>query len=74
MEIKLTRENIKVLIRVSNIDLLLSLKYASTNMFEFHSRSLLGVGTNTFAITIEWALAKLINHPNIMKKAVEEKD
>ncbi|KAL7583529.1 hypothetical protein Lser_V15G42502 [Lactuca serriola] len=29
-------------------------------------------GTDTSAITIQWALAELINHPNIMKKAVEE--
>ncbi|GJR32294.1 cytochrome P450 93A3-like protein [Tanacetum coccineum] len=31
-------------------------------------------GTDTSAITTEWALAELINHPNIMKKAVEEID
>ncbi|CAH1420017.1 unnamed protein product [Lactuca virosa] len=31
-------------------------------------------GTDTSAITIQWALAELINHPNIMKKAVEEID
>ncbi|XP_062117601.1 cytochrome P450 93A3-like [Humulus lupulus] len=31
-------------------------------------------GTGTSAITIEWALAELINHPNIMKKAIEEID
>ncbi|KAI3760580.1 hypothetical protein L1987_50977 [Smallanthus sonchifolius] len=31
-------------------------------------------GTDTSAITVEWALAELINHPNIMKKAVEEID
>ncbi|KAI3760588.1 hypothetical protein L1987_50985 [Smallanthus sonchifolius] len=31
-------------------------------------------GTDTSAITIEWALAELINHPNIMKKAQEEID
>ncbi|KAK1412918.1 hypothetical protein QVD17_34522 [Tagetes erecta] len=31
-------------------------------------------GTDTSALTIEWALAELINHPNIMKKAVEEID
>ncbi|KAK1412896.1 hypothetical protein QVD17_34484 [Tagetes erecta] len=37
-------------------------------------RELLGAGTDTSAISIEWALAELINHPNIMKKAVEEID
>ncbi|KAK1412891.1 hypothetical protein QVD17_34479 [Tagetes erecta] len=31
-------------------------------------------GTDTSAITIEWALAELINHPNIMKKVAEEID
>ncbi|KAL8127576.1 hypothetical protein AgCh_014471 [Apium graveolens] len=31
-------------------------------------------GTDTTAVTTEWALAELINHPNIMKKAVQEID
>ncbi|XP_008783087.3 cytochrome P450 93A3 [Phoenix dactylifera] len=31
-------------------------------------------GTDTSAITIEWALAELINHPNILQKAREEID
>ena len=31
-------------------------------------------GTDTSAITIEWALAELINHPDMMKKAREEID
>ncbi|KAM6568545.1 hypothetical protein CsatB_016530 [Cannabis sativa] len=31
-------------------------------------------GTNTSSITLEWALAELINHPNIMKKAMDEVD
>lgn len=31
-------------------------------------------GTDTSAITTEWALAELINHPNIMEKAREEID
>ncbi|XP_024031106.1 cytochrome P450 93A3 [Morus notabilis] len=31
-------------------------------------------GTDTSAITIEWALAELMNHPNIMAKAREEID
>ncbi|KAK1366231.1 3,9-dihydroxypterocarpan 6A-monooxygenase [Heracleum sosnowskyi] len=30
------------------------------------------VGTDTSAITTEWALAELINHPKIMEKAVQE--
>ncbi|KAK3008471.1 hypothetical protein RJ639_015278 [Escallonia herrerae] len=31
-------------------------------------------GTDTSAITTEWALAELINHPNVMKKAFQEID
>nr|CAD1831341.1 unnamed protein product [Ananas comosus var. bracteatus] len=31
-------------------------------------------GTDTSAITIEWALAELINHPDILRKAVAEID
>ncbi|KAI3743140.1 hypothetical protein L1987_60843 [Smallanthus sonchifolius] len=31
-------------------------------------------GTDTAARNIEWALSELINHPNIMKKAVDEID
>ncbi|PON58144.1 Cytochrome P450, E-class, group I [Parasponia andersonii] len=31
-------------------------------------------GTNTSSITLEWALAELINHPKIMKKAMKEID
>ncbi|CAA0401132.1 unnamed protein product [Arabidopsis thaliana] len=31
-----------------------------------------GGGTDTSAITVEWALAELINHPEIMKKAQQE--
>ncbi|KAL4557606.1 hypothetical protein LXL04_035791 [Taraxacum kok-saghyz] len=33
-----------------------------------------GAGTDTSALTTEWALSELINHPDIMKKAVEEID
>ncbi|XXG56579.1 hypothetical protein AAC387_Pa03g3956 [Persea americana] len=31
-------------------------------------------GTDTSAITVEWALAELINHPTVLKKAREEID
>ncbi|KAI3760578.1 hypothetical protein L1987_50975 [Smallanthus sonchifolius] len=31
-------------------------------------------GTDTSALTIEWAFVELINHPNIMKKAIQEID
>nr|XP_043636830.1 cytochrome P450 93A3-like [Erigeron canadensis] len=35
---------------------------------------IMGGGTHSSAISTEWALAELINHPNIMKKAIEEID
>ncbi|KAL8225309.1 hypothetical protein R6Q57_017866 [Mikania cordata] len=37
-------------------------------------KDILSGGTDTSAISVEWALAELINHPNIMKKAIEEID
>ncbi|KAI3760596.1 hypothetical protein L1987_50993 [Smallanthus sonchifolius] len=37
-------------------------------------QDILAGGTDTSAITIEWALAELINRPNVMKKVVEEID
>lgn len=37
-------------------------------------QDLFAAGTDTSAITTEWALAELINHPDIMKKAREELD
>lgn len=33
-----------------------------------------GAGTETSAVTIEWALAELINHPDVMEKARKEID
>ena len=37
-------------------------------------QNLFTAGTDTSASTLEWALAQLINHPDIMKKAKEEID
>lgn len=37
-------------------------------------QDIFAAGTDTSAITVEWALAELINHPNIMQKAIEEID
>uniref|UniRef100_A0A803P655 Cytochrome P450 n=1 Tax=Cannabis sativa TaxID=3483 RepID=A0A803P655_CANSA len=38
------------------------------------SKDVFVAGTNTSSITLEWALAELINHPNVMKKAMDEVD
>ncbi|KAI3471555.1 hypothetical protein Pfo_028205 [Paulownia fortunei] len=35
---------------------------------------LFAAGTDTSAITVEWALAELINHPDVLKKAAQEID
>ncbi|GJY13891.1 cytochrome P450 93A3-like protein [Tanacetum coccineum] len=60
MEIKLTRVNIKGLI------LLTIVLIPFQNMFL--------AGTDTSASTLEWLMAELINHPNVMQKAKEEID
>ncbi|CAA3031907.1 cytochrome P450 93A3-like, partial [Olea europaea subsp. europaea] len=36
------------------------------------ARDIFAAGTDTSAITTEWALAELINHPNILRKAQHE--
>ncbi|PWA36742.1 cytochrome P450 [Artemisia annua] len=36
--------------------------------------NMFGAGTDSSAIIVEWSLAELINHPNILKKVVEEID
>ena len=37
-------------------------------------QNMFGAGTDTSAVTTEWALAELINHPNVMAKARQEID
>ncbi|XP_076881598.1 3,9-dihydroxypterocarpan 6A-monooxygenase-like [Bidens hawaiensis] len=41
-------------------------------LFLFLLKNLFIAGTDTSALTIEWGLAELINHPIIMEKVVEE--
>ncbi|XP_010047103.2 isoflavone 3'-hydroxylase-like [Eucalyptus grandis] len=36
--------------------------------------AMLSAGTDTTAVTIEWAMSLLLNHPNVMKKAQAELD
>ncbi|XVE61225.1 hypothetical protein DITRI_Ditri06bG0022400 [Diplodiscus trichospermus] len=36
--------------------------------------NLFGAGTETSSVTVEWGLAELINHPNVMEKAQKEID
>lgn len=38
------------------------------------SKNLFVAGSDSSALTIEWGLAELINHPRVMKKATEEID
>lgn len=38
------------------------------------SQDIFAAGTDTSAITIEWALAELINHPDVKRKAQKEID
>lgn len=37
-------------------------------------QDMVSAGTDTTAVTLEWALAELINHPKLLKKAREEID
>lgn len=43
-------------------------------LFLYMYQDIFAAGTDTSAITVEWALSELINHPNIMQKAVQEID
>ena len=39
-----------------------------------NAQALLLAGTDTSAVTLEWAMSNLLNHPNVLKKAREEVD
>jgi len=43
-------------------------------LFLFILQSLLLAGTDTSALTLEWAMANLLNHPEVIKKAKQEID
>ncbi|XP_076918898.1 cytochrome P450 93A3-like [Bidens hawaiensis] len=66
------KDLLKILLHISE-DENMDTKLSQENIKAF-VLDILIAGTDTSAITIEWALAELINHPNIMKKAVEEID
>ena len=40
----------------------------------YNAQVLLSARTDTSAITVEWAMTNLLNHPNILKKARDEID
>ncbi|EFH64768.1 hypothetical protein ARALYDRAFT_475755 [Arabidopsis lyrata subsp. lyrata] len=61
------------------IDHLLSLQESQPEYYTDHTikgtmLSLILAGTNTSAVTLEWALASLLNHPEVLKKARDEID
>ncbi|KAF7847357.1 hypothetical protein BT93_L3057 [Corymbia citriodora subsp. variegata] len=55
------------------IDYMLSEGY-SDDIIKGHILTILCAGTDTSAVTIEWTMSLLLNHPNIMQKAQAELD
>ncbi|KAL3732863.1 hypothetical protein ACJRO7_022387 [Eucalyptus globulus] len=55
------------------IDTMLSEGY-SDDIIKGQISSMLSAGTDTSAVTIEWAMSLLLNHPDVMKKAQAELD
>lgn len=53
---------------------MVSKTYKQTLFWTFELQDIFAAGTDTSAITVEWALAELINHPEIMEKASQEID
>ncbi|PWA50803.1 hypothetical protein CTI12_AA451430 [Artemisia annua] len=66
------RDLLDILLNISE-DETMEMKLTKENIKAF-ILNLFVAGTDTSALTIEWALAELINHPRIMKKAIEEID
>ncbi|ONH95459.1 hypothetical protein PRUPE_7G072300 [Prunus persica] len=63
------------------LDILLDISEDETSEFRLSRinikafiMNIFAAGTDTSAITTEWALAELINHPEVMKKAIQEID
>ncbi|KVI12065.1 3,9-dihydroxypterocarpan 6A-monooxygenase-like [Cynara cardunculus var. scolymus] len=67
-----TKDVLDMLLNISEDDTM-EMKLTRDNIKAF-LLNLFVAGTDTSALTIEWSLAELINHPEIMKKAVEEID
>ncbi|KAD6119719.1 hypothetical protein E3N88_10990 [Mikania micrantha] len=72
MQDKGVKDLLNILLDISE-DESMEMKLTRENIKAF-IKDILAAGTDTSAISVEWALAELINHPNIMKKAVEEID
>ncbi|KAJ0735618.1 putative 3,9-dihydroxypterocarpan 6A-monooxygenase [Helianthus annuus] len=72
METGEMKDFLNILLDISE-DESMEIKLTRENIKAFILEIFLGA-TDTTARTIEWAFAELINHPNIMKKAVEEID
>ncbi|KAD3068310.1 hypothetical protein R6Q59_017693 [Mikania micrantha] len=66
------KDLLDILLKISEDDTM-EMKVTKDNIKAF-ILNLFIAGTDTSALTIEWGLAELINHPGIMKKAVEEID
>ncbi|GKB21788.1 cytochrome P450 93A3-like protein [Tanacetum coccineum] len=66
------KDLLDVLLKISKDDDM-ELKLTKDNIKAF-IQNLFVAGTDTSALTIEWGLAELINHPRVMQKAVEEID
>ncbi|KAK9065789.1 hypothetical protein SSX86_015190 [Deinandra increscens subsp. villosa] len=64
------KDLLNILIDISEDDSM-EIKLNRENMKAF-ILDIFAAGTDTSAITVEWALAELINHPSVMKKAIEE--